>query len=43
MKTTRTQTLFALFVIAGLAALTLSLGPASASVRPPSESEGSTL
>ena len=31
MKTTRTQTLFALFVVAGFVALTLSQGPASAS------------
>jgi hypothetical protein len=32
MKMIRTQTLFASFVIAGLAALTLSLGPGAASV-----------
>lgn len=32
MKTIRTQTIFALFAIAGLAALTLSLGPGVASV-----------
>ena len=32
MKTIRTQTIFASFAIAGLVALTLSLGPAAASV-----------